>query len=171
VTTPKESTLHRYRRWLYGIAGSAFIYLSAILCQQPDVPVVGAPEFRHVSDTTIELTETWARTTTAGVVEFDVGFRSDGCTIPRPWWSWLGIQPLSGASVSSGVLHDGITRAELFPPGVCNILFLESLRQDGVVEKKAVAMYKAVELATPDVWAMHTADSINAAREKVRIRE
>jgi hypothetical protein len=85
-------------------------------------------------------------------------------------WSALGLHPLSGASLRAGLLHDAAIRAELYSPEVCNLLFREVLLADGVEPHKAEAMFRAVELAAPDVWDRHTADSINAAREKVRIR-
>lgn len=169
--TAGESLFARWRRWTAGAMAMIGIALAAWWHQQPDVPVLYSPEFRYVCDTQIELTAAYAVTTSVGVVDIDAGFRSDGCSIPRRLWSTLGLSPFSGAAIRGGLGHDAMVRGELYSPQACNLLFREILLADGVQPDKAEVMYRAVELAAPDVWALHTADSINAARALVRIRE
>lgn len=168
--TGRESALQRCRRWAFGTIGMIWVALAAVWYVQPDVPVLYSPEVRWVSQTEIEVAAPYYVTNSVGVVEILPGFRFDGCSIPKQMWSALGLHPLSGASLRAGLLHDACVRGELYGPSVCNLLFREILLADGVEEHKVEAMYKAVVLATKDVWDRHTAASINAAREKVRIR-
>lgn len=79
----------------------------------------------------------------------------DGATIPRAFWSLIGLYP-TGIMTSPSLLHDYIyvNKGILDPLNAkirisrkhCDLLFYEHLKHAGLEEKKAKKIYKIVRL-------------------------
>jgi endonuclease G len=71
------------------------------------------------------------------------GFRYNGASVPRPFWSIVG-HPLGGRVLRASGLHDWHCRMHDDDSGGAHRRFYEGLRADGVARWRADLMYAAV---------------------------
>ena len=94
-----------------------------------------------------------------GTLHISEGFRWDGASIPRPFWSGC-YHPYHHRIIAAALAHDGMYQAELFPRSDCDWIFLEMLQTWGVSWYQRNKMYLAVRAAGGAVWKRHTAESV-----------
>jgi hypothetical protein len=79
------------------------------------------------------------------------GLRVDGASIPRFFWRVIGC-PLRGRYAPGAAIHDGFYKSHVVTRRKADQLFLEMLRDLGVGEPKALAMYSAVRIGGGRAW-------------------
>ena len=92
-------------------------------------------------------------------VTVKTGFDFDGASIPKSFWSVIG-SPFNGAYVPSAVIHDGLYASEALSREICDEIFLELMKADGVSYTKRYAMYWAVRVGGALVWKKHTKEEV-----------
>jgi len=73
------------------------------------------------------------------------GYRSNGASIPRVFWSFTG-GPWSGAYTNAAIVHDYFCEFIGPPSDEVHQMFYNAMRANGVPERKAWVMYQAVEV-------------------------
>jgi len=87
-----------------------------------------------------------------GTIIVRAGFSSDGATIPRFAWSFVG-SPLQGSNRRAGIIHDMLYRYNVLPRIECDKIFYRILRKDGKRWVTAKLMYWAVRLFSKEHYA------------------
>lgn len=166
------------RRWkmatsvLLGMVSG--IYFWGVFSSQPDVPVtstlslvpVSAQEYRPAQDFTTEFTVS----SNTYSITISSNFVTDGASIPSVLVPLLGVSPWSGIIIRAALVHDALYATEYLPRSKADDALLEISREDGMVEKKALAVHRAVSDCGSEVWAKHTSNSIAVARQHVVLR-
>lgn len=101
-----------------------------------------------------------------GTLHIARGFKWDGASIPRPFWSAC-YHPLHHRIIAAALAHDAIYQAEIFERSECDDIFLEMLQTWGVSWYQRNKMWLAVRAAGGSVWKRHTAESIAEGRKYV----
>lgn len=73
------------------------------------------------------------------------GYEWDGASIPRWAWSLIG-HPLDDDHIIASLFHDALYGLKLLPRALCDRIFKELLRRDGVSKTKQNLMYYAVRV-------------------------
>ena len=102
------------------------------------------------------------------IIQVNPGFDFDGASIPRALWSVVG-SPMTDGYQRAGCLHDALYASEYFPRGICDKLFLEAMKSDGVSYVKRTAMYNAVRMFGWTVWKGHKKEEVDAYRKFVTV--
>ena len=76
-------------------------------------------------------------------ITIDKGFDFDGASISKPLWSIIG-SPFTGNYVRAALFHDGLYAGEVLDRKVCDDIFLDLMKEDGVGYFKRYSMYLAV---------------------------
>lgn len=106
---------------------------------------------------------------TAGVIiQVNPKFDFDGASIPRALWSIVG-SPMTDGYQRAGCLHDALYASEYFPREVCDALFLEAMKSDGVSYIKRTAMYNAVRMFGWTVWKGHKKEEVDEYKKFVTV--
>ena len=100
------------------------------------------------------------------IIQVNPKFDFDGASIPKALWSVIG-SPMTGGYQRAGCLHDALYASEYFPREVCDALFLEAMKSDGVGYVRRYAMYNAVRAFGWMVWRNHKQEEVNAYRKYV----
>lgn len=88
------------------------------------------------------------------------GFDFDGASIPRSLWGLIG-SPMSGRYVRAACLHDLLYSIEYKNDRkLCDDLFLEAMKADGVSYTQRYAIYWAVRSAGWVVWSGHNKEEV-----------
>lgn len=105
-----------------------------------------------------------------GIIELTVhpSFDFDGASIPKPLWGIIG-SPMTDGYQRSATLHDALYAGEVFERVVCDTLFLEAMKSDGVGYLKRYAMYWAVRGAGWTVWKGHKREEVELYRNFVTV--
>ena len=115
------------------------------------------------------LTETWhAALGKSRWILVEPGFRSDGASIPRILWPFVGPR-FDASTFPAAFCHDALYASELLPRRDADRIFRDHLRLLGVSKARAQAYYFAVTAFGWMVWRKHTQASISAARQFVRV--
>ena len=78
------------------------------------------------------------------IIKVPTGFRTDGASIPKVAWSWIG-HPL-GEYAPASVIHDFCCEHATWPRAKTDRIFLEAMRDCGVSYLKRQTMYIFVRL-------------------------
>lgn len=98
------------------------------------------------------------------------GFETDGASIPNtPLIRWIIGHPFSMPLLPDAIIHDGLYASELLPRNQCDWIFLELMKRSKIGWAKRNAVWSAVRLGGAIVWARHTFDSVQKAREFVTV--
>ena len=97
----------------------------------------------------------------------DSGFRSDGASVPRLFWSFC--SPFEPDTFPAALAHDALYAGELVDRQTADRNFYHLLRATGASKAKASAMFSAVRLCGWLVWMRHTAASVAEARRLARV--
>ena len=100
------------------------------------------------------------------IIQVNPKFDFDGASIPKALWSVIG-SPMTGGYQRAGCLHDALYASEYFPREVCDKLFLEAMKSDGVSYIKRTAMYNAVRLFGWMVWKEHKKEEVDEYKKFV----
>ena len=95
------------------------------------------------------------------------GFKFDGASIPKLFWNVIG-SPFTGKYRVAALIHDGLYAAEAYERDICDIIFLEIMKEHGVSWLKRHTMYMAVRAGGWAVWKTHTTQSVEKAKLYVR---
>jgi len=87
-----------------------------------------------------------------GIVAVKPGFKFDGASIPKLFWSLVG-SPFTGKYQRPALLHDALYGAEIFPRKICDEIFLEYMKEEGVGWWKRNLMWIAVRSFGGFVWS------------------
>lgn len=109
------------------------------------------------------LDEPWICTTRAGVLSLRPGFESDGASIPRLLWPFVGPR-YAQSTMPAALCHDALYAAELCARPLADLTFFDLLRERGLTRAKAGVMTGAVRICGGVVWTRHTKDTIREAR-------
>lgn len=159
-----------WRRWYRQTLGLAVALVIAVCVSQRDVAVPYAPVYKPVTNTQIELVQSYAVTSSYGVIELAAGFRSDGGSIPARTWGAIGLHPLSGCIIRGVLGHDGDYAAHLRSKETADLALRDCLIADGCQPDKAEVIYQMVRSFGGFAWE-RTDEDIQAARLLVRFRE
>ena len=121
-----------------------------------------------IGDQAYEVTKPLVWEDSELVIQVNPGFDFDGASIPKAFWSAIG-SPMTGGYQRAGCLHDALYASEYFPRDMCDQLFLDAMKSDGVGYAKRYAMYWAVRSAGWTVWKNHKQEEVNAYRKFVYI--
>lgn len=70
------------------------------------------------------------------------GFKTDGASIPRVFW-WFG-KPFDGDTLIPAVCHDWLYQKTDIPRLICDLIFLDMMKMDGVGLIKRWTYFKVV---------------------------
>lgn len=104
----------------------------------------------------------------AGMLDVKPGFESDGASIPRLLWAFVGPK-YSCDTFAAAFAHDALYASELTTRAQADYAFMLILRACGVGVVKARAYWLAVRVCGWAVWKKHTPDSIAKARAFVDV--
>lgn len=99
-------------------------------------------------------------------ITVSAGFDFDGVSIPRILWSLVG-SPMTGGYQRSACLHDALYASQLFPRDVCDKIFYEAMKAEGVNKIKAYTLYKAVRIG--GYFAYKSKDEIEKYQKLVTV--
>ena len=102
------------------------------------------------------------------VIQVNPKFDFDGASIPRALWSVVG-SPMTDGYQRAGCLHDALYASEYFAREVCDKLFLEAMKSDGVSYIKRTAMYNAVRMFGWTVWKGHNREEVDDYKKFVTV--
>ena len=102
------------------------------------------------------------------VIQVNPGFDFDGASVPRALWSVVG-SPMTDGYQKAGCLHDALYASEYFPRAMCDQLFLDAMKSDGVGYAKRYAMYWAVRGAGWTVWKGHNRDEVEDYKKFITV--
>ena len=91
------------------------------------------------------------------------GFASDGASIPRLLWPFVGPR-YAPRTFPAALAHDALYASELLPRRACDDEFRRLLILTGVGRGKARAYWCGVRAFGWAVWMRHTLTSVTAAR-------
>jgi len=102
-------------------------------------------------------------------ITINEGFDFDFASSPQtPLLGWM--FPKSGTSSDRpACLHDALYASEYFPRAMCDQLFLDAMKSDGVGYAKRYAMYWAVRGAGWTVWKGHNRDEVEDYKKFVTV--
>lgn len=111
-----------------------------------------------------ELTRQWVCDLgAAGVLTILPGFRSDGASIPRVLWPYVGPR-LAARTFPAALAHDALYASHLVTRATADRVFWRLLRIMGVGPVKAGAYWLAVRIGGWLAWRAKTPSSIAVAR-------
>ena len=102
------------------------------------------------------------------IIQVNPKFDFDGASVPQALWS-LGLSPMTGGYQRSAALHDALYAGEVFDRAICDQLFLDAMKSDGVGYLKRYAMYWAVRCAGWAVWKGHKREEVEKYRNFVTV--
>lgn len=80
------------------------------------------------------------------------GFRSDGMSVPRLFWRWIGPK-VEGHTVSPSIIHDFLyTRPHVCTRGEADRWLFRALRCNGLGRAKCAAVYAGVRIGGVTHW-------------------
>ena len=100
------------------------------------------------------------------IIQVNPKFDFDGASIPQALWSIVG-SPMTGGYQRAGCLHDALYAAEYYPRDVCDKLFLDAMKSDGVGYLRRYAMYNAVRAFGWTVWKEHKKEEVDEYKKYV----
>lgn len=121
-----------------------------------------------IGDQAYEVTKPLVWEDSKLVIQVNPGFDFDGASIPKAFWSAIG-SPMTGGYQRAGCLHDALYASEYFPRDMCDQLFLDAMKSDGVGYAKRYAMYWAVRGAGWTVWKGHNRDEVEDYKKFVTV--
>jgi len=121
-----------------------------------------------IGDQAYEVTKPLVWEDSELVIQVNPGFDFDGASVPRVLWSAIG-SPMTGGYQRAGCLHDALYASEYFPRAMCDQLFLNAMKSDGVGYAKRYAMYWAVRSAGWTVWKGHKSEEVSAYKKFVTV--
>ena len=78
-------------------------------------------------------------------IEVEAGFETDGASIPRGLWSFIG-HPLNGKHARAATIHDYMYENAIRTKKEADLIFREAMKTDGVSKLRRNLMYYAVHL-------------------------
>lgn len=94
-------------------------------------------------------------TTDKGIVHtVPVGFVTDGASIPKAFWSWIG-SPFTGLYRKPSLIHDYLYATQTTERIYADRIFLEGMKSEGVSWWKRRVMYSAVRIFAGGIWKRH----------------
>jgi len=97
------------------------------------------------------------------------GMITDGASVPKLFQNIF--PPYAGRYLESAVVHDGLYASEALPRKVCDDIFLEAMKSQGVAWWKRNIMYSAVRVAGWTVWNKHKPEKVKRNKEYVIVIE
>ena len=103
-----------------------------------------------------------------GIVQLTVhqGFDFDGASVPRGLWPVIG-SPMTDGYQRAGCLHDALYASHVFDREICDQLFLDAMKADGVRYTKRYAMYWAVRAFGSSSYDNDNQEEVNAYRKLI----
>jgi hypothetical protein len=90
-------------------------------------------------------------------LEAQRGFQTDGASIPRPLWTFVG-SPFTGKYVDAAVIHDVGCVSHKYSWQATHRIFYDAMIDSGVGERLADVLYFGVRLGGPK-WELETAQA------------
>jgi len=128
---------------------------------------IGEVELKEVDKTNWSLINDFSYENDKYLITCKSGFITDGCSIPKPFWSIFG-SPLEGDLLSSAIIHDGLYTAMTIPRDICDELLKEMLEFNGVSEERTDLIYAAVRAFGSTHWNKDSSAQINLVDIKVK---
>ena len=113
------------------------------------------------------VTRPWVCLTRTGFLAVRPGFESDGTSIPRFLWPFVGPR-YDQQTMPAALGHDALYAGELVARVLADWTFFDRLREREISKAKAWAMTIAVRTCGGVVWHNHTPESVAKARQYVR---
>ena len=123
---------------------------------------------KKIGDQVYELVEPLVYENEVMVVQVNPKFDFDAISIPKVMWSLVD-SPFTGKAVRAAVLHDALYASEYFDREICDKLFLEAMKSDGVSYIKRMAMYNAVRMFGWTVWKGHKREEVDEYKKFVTV--
>lgn len=83
-----------------------------------------------------------------------IGFETDGASIPKIFWSWIG-SPFTGLYRRAALIHDFLYATQTTKRLYADRVFLEAMKHLRVSWWKRNIMYRAVRLGASGIWKRH----------------
>lgn len=128
---------------------------------------IGTVEFKQVDEFDWSLLNDFAYENENYIITCKSGFVTDGCSIPKSFWSVVG-SPLEGDLLSPAIIHDGLYTAMTIPRDICDELLKEMLMFNGVSVLKADLIYAAVRAFGSSHWNKDSSAQMNLIEIKVK---
>jgi len=98
------------------------------------------------------------------------GLVSDGASVPRPLRRITDYQPFSPSTMAPALVHDGITRARLFPRSDCDVEFFALMQMNGeTARRRSHKYFFAVRIGGWWPWIHHRRRGIQQMRQLVEL--
>ena len=108
---------------------------------------IGCLELRHLATDKWELISPFSYTTkTAETIVVPPGFQTDGASIPRLFWRFIG-SPFTGKYICAAIIHDYLcvlASERKYSRKRADEIFMEGMKESGVSWWKRKLMYRAV---------------------------
>ncbi len=79
------------------------------------------------------------------------GFRSDGMSVPRFFWRWIG-PPVDGRTLAASVAHDWLYKSKVVSRAKADAWYRRRLIADGYPAPKAWAVWAGIRLFGGGHW-------------------
>ena len=125
-------------------------------------------ELKILGTQAYEVTEPLVWNDNLSIIQVNPKFDFDGASVPQVLWSF-GFSPMTGGYQRSACLHDALYASEYFAREICDKLFLEAMKSDGVSYIKRTAMYNAVRMFGWTVWKGHNREEVDEYKKFVTV--
>ena len=125
-------------------------------------------ELKILGTQAYEVTEPLVWNDNLSIIQVNPKFDFDGASVPQVLWSF-GFSPMTGGYQRSACLHDALYASEYFAREICDKLFLEAMKSDGVSYIKRTAMYNAVRMFGWTVWKGHKREEVDEYKKFVTV--
>ena len=116
------------------------------------------------------LLENIAVTVDNKLITAKAGFKFDGASIPKVFWSIIG-SPYTGNYQVPALIHDLLYSTEYFDRKTCDEIFLKLMEMYGVNCLKRYTMYWAVRAGGGFVWKKHIPKDVEKAKEYIDVKK
>jgi len=104
------------------------------------------------------------------MLEVKKGFKYDGASIPRIFWSLIG-SPFTGAYQRAAFIHDVLYAGEICTRKECDEIFILIMKEHGCNWVTRNVIWSAVRICGGLVWNSHTKEKIEYNRQFIYLRK
>jgi hypothetical protein len=130
--------------------------------------ILPQPEIKFISNRVVILPENYYVQIGNRLITIMAGFKTDGASIPRVAW-WFAT-PFQGTSLPAAVVHDALYQSEFYPREICDEIFRDLLKANGMGAAKTWLFYHAVSSFGWMVWRNHTRRAVTDAAKYVTVQ-
>jgi hypothetical protein len=147
------------------------VYFGAMINPQPIVPDPAALSISITGAKDAVLLADYVRIVNGYKITVLKGLKFDGMSVPDKLDDALGLSRFSPSVIAAALLHDALYASEWVPQAVADSILYACALEDGTEKHKAKAIWQAVHDCGEVVWSRHTLESIEKARQLVKVEK